>query len=245
MAAQYPTATPEEMIAFHVQHFPSAPVPLHLQHGATVGAAPGGEVASESYEEEQEDLGFYPDGVPRTLTDEQIAMFRNSEARSIVRARVREQEAREERDVSELLTEAPDAPTPGHPAAGTSSGSTPANREKAAELVSTEQDGATEGGSEALEEGSDAMEVDSDEMEGVSTQKYTTSSERTKKRNKRNRLKYRHKKREEEKQRRLAELFPGEVDGGKPDDVIDEWDPRAQATGPDAITDDFPKDLDY
>ena len=34
-----------------------------------------------------DDLGYYPDGVKRTLTDEQIAMFRHSEIYSILRER--------------------------------------------------------------------------------------------------------------------------------------------------------------
>ena len=37
--------------------------------------------------EELDDLGYYPDGVKRTLTDEQIAMFRHSEIYSILRER--------------------------------------------------------------------------------------------------------------------------------------------------------------
>lgn len=41
------------------------------------------------YEEEEEDdgLGYYPDGVKRTLTDEQIAMFRHSELQTLEKAR--------------------------------------------------------------------------------------------------------------------------------------------------------------
>ena len=37
--------------------------------------------------EEDDGLGYYPDGVKRTLTDEQIAMFRHSEIYAIVRQR--------------------------------------------------------------------------------------------------------------------------------------------------------------
>lgn len=42
----------------------------------------------EYYEEEEEDdgLGYYPDGVKRTLTDEQIAMFRHSEILALQKA---------------------------------------------------------------------------------------------------------------------------------------------------------------
>ena len=37
--------------------------------------------------EDVDDLGYYPDGAKRTLTDEQIAMFRHSEIYSILRKR--------------------------------------------------------------------------------------------------------------------------------------------------------------
>ena len=37
--------------------------------------------------EDVDELGYYPDGVKRTLTDEQIAMFRHSEMYSILRER--------------------------------------------------------------------------------------------------------------------------------------------------------------
>lgn len=41
----------------------------------------------EYYEEEDDDgLGYYPDGVKRTLTDEQIAMFRHSEIQALRKA---------------------------------------------------------------------------------------------------------------------------------------------------------------
>ncbi len=35
--------------------------------------------------EDDDDLGYYPDGVKRTLTDEQVAMFRHSETYAIIR----------------------------------------------------------------------------------------------------------------------------------------------------------------
>jgi hypothetical protein len=35
---------------------------------------------------EQDDLGYYPDGVKRTLTDSQIAMFRFSEIQELLSA---------------------------------------------------------------------------------------------------------------------------------------------------------------
>lgn len=40
----------------------------------------------DCYAEEDDGLGYYDDGVKRTLTDEQIAMFRHSEIESLLRA---------------------------------------------------------------------------------------------------------------------------------------------------------------
>ena len=50
--------------------------------------------------EEDDDLGYYPDGVKRTLTDDQIAIFRHSEVYSIVRKRQLLKES-EEADLDE------------------------------------------------------------------------------------------------------------------------------------------------
>lgn len=49
----------------------------------------GEELYEEDYYEDEEDdgLGYYSDGVKRTLTDEQIAMFRHSELQALDRAR--------------------------------------------------------------------------------------------------------------------------------------------------------------
>jgi len=48
---------------------------------------PEAQVAEEYYEEADDELGYYPDGTKRTLTDEQIAMFRHSEIQAILRKR--------------------------------------------------------------------------------------------------------------------------------------------------------------
>lgn len=56
----------------------------------------------ESYEEEAEydELGYYDDGVKRTLTDEQIAIFRHSEIHALLRDRRHAEEARDSEDGS-------------------------------------------------------------------------------------------------------------------------------------------------
>ncbi|KAL8900408.1 MAG: hypothetical protein Q9192_001092 [Flavoplaca navasiana] len=53
---------------------------------------------------EEDDLGYYPDGVKRTLTDEQIAMFRHSEIYALQRKR---QLRKENQDVSDSLGDSP------------------------------------------------------------------------------------------------------------------------------------------
>lgn len=52
----------------------------------------------ETYLEDDDGLGYYPDGVKRTLTDEQIAMFRHSEIYSLFRKKQIQDEARDADD---------------------------------------------------------------------------------------------------------------------------------------------------
>lgn len=70
------------MTAFHAKHF-----------------SPSGDVfqcPTPGEAEEDDGLGFYPDGVKRTLTDEQIAMFRHSEIQKLLLERQRREEAEQE-----------------------------------------------------------------------------------------------------------------------------------------------------
>ena len=66
-----------DLEAFRARHFRDVPEP----HAAVKAAA------HESTYEDDDGLGYYPDGVKRTLTDEQIAMFRHSEIYALVRER--------------------------------------------------------------------------------------------------------------------------------------------------------------
>ena len=56
--------------------------------------------SSYDFDEEEDDgLGYYPDGVKRTLTDDQVAMFRHSEIYAILRERlVRKENADADQD---------------------------------------------------------------------------------------------------------------------------------------------------
>ncbi|KAL2009595.1 hypothetical protein VTN00DRAFT_5402 [Thermoascus crustaceus] len=94
---QIPTVTAEDLQAFHARHFPGQehpPVPEFAAHT---------EKYDEFDEEEYDDgLGYYPDGVKRTLTDEQIRIFRHSEIHALLREKqLREEKEKEAREASE------------------------------------------------------------------------------------------------------------------------------------------------
>jgi hypothetical protein len=62
---------------------------------------------------EEPDLGYYPDGTPRTLTDEQVAIFRHSEIEQLVKsynAYLRDLE--EEQEEEEAVSSESSAPSP-------------------------------------------------------------------------------------------------------------------------------------
>ena len=74
----------EDLCNFHSRVFGS-PAPKNLIQSVQ---RPHNEVACEDTSQvEDDDLGYYPDGVKRTLTDDQIAIFRHSEIYSILRER--------------------------------------------------------------------------------------------------------------------------------------------------------------
>ncbi|PYH97788.1 hypothetical protein BO71DRAFT_406589 [Aspergillus ellipticus CBS 707.79] len=81
-----PPVTLEDLQAFQAKHFPGS-----VQH-PTYQEQPLEE--KEYYEEE--DLGYYPDGVRRTLTDEQIRIFRHSEIHALLREKQLREEAEAE-----------------------------------------------------------------------------------------------------------------------------------------------------
>lgn len=80
----------DDLNAFHMRVFGSAGtftqyIPIEL-------SSQGEPANCSKLEEEEEELGYYPDGNKRTLTDDQIAMFRHSEIYAILRERqVREE----------------------------------------------------------------------------------------------------------------------------------------------------------
>lgn len=72
------------MHAFHAAHFSEPQIITYAEQ--FLGPVEEGP-AEEFYEEPDDGLGYYEDGVKRTLTDEQIAMFRHSEIQALLRAR--------------------------------------------------------------------------------------------------------------------------------------------------------------
>lgn len=89
----------EDLQAFQVQHFP----------GHQTLDAPADEPEYDGDVGDDEDLGYYPDGVKRTLTDEQIQIFRHSEIHSLLRARQLEQDDAEYEARQELSEKNVDA----------------------------------------------------------------------------------------------------------------------------------------
>lgn len=77
------TILQEDLQAFQAKHFPS-----QIQHTPTFENT----VDEPEFAEDYDDLGYYPDGVKRTLTDEQIRMFRHSEVHSLLRERELQEE---------------------------------------------------------------------------------------------------------------------------------------------------------
>ncbi|KAK0118151.1 hypothetical protein ONS95_012457 [Cadophora gregata] len=70
----------DDLASFHAAHFSVTSVDHFSEHFL-------GPVEEEYYEEKAVDdgLGYYKDGVKRTLTDEQIAIFRHSEIEALLR----------------------------------------------------------------------------------------------------------------------------------------------------------------
>ena len=87
------TGIKEDLATFQRIHFGAS--------GSSTNAVPqlnASRVGNEPEIIEEDDLGYYPDGVKRTLTDEQIAMFRHSEIYALQRKRQLRKENQEMED---------------------------------------------------------------------------------------------------------------------------------------------------
>jgi hypothetical protein len=211
----------DDLRAFHAQHFPHAPAPEYILHG-TEPATEATEEYYEEYYEEDDGLGYYPDGTKRTLTDEQIAMFRHSEIHATLRKR---QLRKENGELSEgELDPASPAPNAASPASTDS-------------MLRTE---------------ADADKTQAGQVEGLKKQQWATNSAKSKAKNKRKRNNYAARRKTLRTERGLprrrsgrdnADSRDGDGDGDD-DDESDEWDPWHQANGPDVQKDET-LDLDY
>lgn len=209
----------DDLRAFHLKHFPQAAEPETFLHGVHADAA------EEDYYDEEEDLGFYDDGVKRTLTDGTIALFRNTEIQEILRQRDSKLQDREQ---GEHMDENPTA---------TLQSSQAATNKPASSDLSLSADAALH--KPAAKTVNDALgRVSAGRVEKPKAPQWATSSARTKAKNRRHRDKYRAKKKKLEKEQVMRHSRP------EGDDESDEWDPWHQANGPDAQKED-PLDLDY
>lgn len=108
----------DDLLEFQAKHFPHDvphPVPLY-------SFSPPDEDLVEEDEDFDDGLGYYEDGVKRTLTDEQIKIFRHSEIHALLRERQKQRERNgeenpkpsEPRD-SDSSPAAPEPPVPSDP----------------------------------------------------------------------------------------------------------------------------------
>lgn len=177
----------------------------------------------------------------RTLTDEQIALFRHTEIQTILRERRRKREAEAElqaQSTSEQIVETADAVS-SHPEAG---GHTKhkslldaleapkPNYTAVSPSNSTANSTSKNGGEKGVQSG--RVEKQS---------QWKTSNERQKRKNAKNRRVNRKLRNQERKRRREGSMIPGQTEE---DEESDEWDPWHQANGPDALKD-TTIDLDY
>ncbi|GKZ38774.1 hypothetical protein AbraIFM66950_011238 [Aspergillus brasiliensis] len=107
-----PPITLEDLHAFQAKHFPGSNIIAAHQTQPvtdTTTTLPETNYNEGQYyweeEEWEDDLGYYPDGVKRTLTDEQIRIFRHSE----IHALRREKELREEEEADAVAAAAAEA----------------------------------------------------------------------------------------------------------------------------------------
>ncbi|KAK7743552.1 hypothetical protein SLS53_004086 [Cytospora paraplurivora] len=90
---QVPEITEADLFSFHQAHFGQAALSIFVtdflkpsKAQQQIESPPQGDDITyyeEGYDDDDDGLGYYPDGVKRTLTDEQIAMFRHSEIQAL------------------------------------------------------------------------------------------------------------------------------------------------------------------
>ncbi|EFR02123.1 hypothetical protein MGYG_05125 [Nannizzia gypsea CBS 118893] len=94
MTVNIPTVTCDDLSAFHTKHFITQNFSPTAASDFFANSFNNTETHSTVYDDSYtDDLGYYPDGVKRTLTDEQIQIFRHSEIQALLRQKQLETEA--------------------------------------------------------------------------------------------------------------------------------------------------------
>jgi hypothetical protein len=224
---------------FHAKHFPGAPIPEHFFQET-------GPPAEEEYVDYEDDgLGYYEDGVKRTLTDEQIALFRHTEIQTILRERRLKREAgdSEEPESKTLATAETQHAVPAFGAALPASLPTEDSRgseQSVDDIPTTPQTIATP---KSPDKNDFDDRVKDGRVEKPKNQWKKMSHNQRQHKNAKSRKAHKKRKKEERRTRREGE---GSVTSKQTeeDQESDEWDPWHQANGPDAQKA-IPVDLDY
>ncbi|EFE34804.1 uncharacterized protein ARB_06570 [Trichophyton benhamiae CBS 112371] len=94
MTMNIPIVTCDDLSAFHAKHFSTQDFNPTVASDFFASSFDTTEAQSTDYDDLYDDrLGYYPDGVKRTLTEEQIQIFRHSEIQALLRQRQLEKEA--------------------------------------------------------------------------------------------------------------------------------------------------------
>jgi hypothetical protein len=119
LSFKIPQISSDELLEFHQSHFSNEAA---AGFGQSFTSLPPQQVSEdqlykewEEEDEEDDGLGYYEDGVKRTLTDEQIEIFRHSELRELERQREKQAQAKSgtPRDASAIETHTASPHDPG------------------------------------------------------------------------------------------------------------------------------------
>ncbi|KAF5595448.1 uncharacterized protein FSUBG_9135 [Fusarium subglutinans] len=110
-----PNISTDDLAAFHESHFSHTAVAAFGSE--FVDSSPQDQThdgaVDDTWEEDDDGLGYYPDGVKRTLTDAQIEIFRHSELETLRKEKERAKQpgSKETAPSSEVMDLSDDTPT--------------------------------------------------------------------------------------------------------------------------------------
>ncbi|KAH7123750.1 hypothetical protein B0J11DRAFT_529798 [Dendryphion nanum] len=215
---ELPTVTVDDLKRFHAKHFPLAPLPEQFCSEVQQG--------KNDQQCEDDGLGYYEDGSKRTLTDEQIAMFRHTEIRNIIRERRRKQEVQEfTENEMQYATRI------------SAEGTLKIVNDNIEKILSPKSDDATR-------ITSPLKKVQDGRIEKSKNNQWVKQSNKSKNKQKRKNSKYKKNLQQRRKRENTRSGEDGVSDNGDDDEHSDEWNPWRQATGPD-VQKDTTVDLDY